>query len=146
MRNNMNLKKSLGYKQNSKALWFTFFLYLSSWAECHLRKFDVRCFVYRICHVTNHYLEVLAKLYRSVGPDNEDVIFAYCSEVVKQELESLYEMRKVKAAVTIQCWVRRWICYKRWPSLKRSLELQKKARHGNKVNHKWVVWYRLSST
>lgn len=96
----------------------------------------MRCFVYRICHVTNHYLEVLAKLYRSVGPDNEDVIFAYCSEVVKQELESLYEMRKVKAAVTIQCWVRRWICYKRWPSLKRSLELQKKARHGNKVNHK----------
>ena len=79
-----------------------------------------------------------------VDPDNNDVIFAHCSEVVKQELQTLYEMRKVKAAVTIQCWVRRWICYKRWPSLKRSLELQKKARHGNKVNHKWVV-YRLSS-
>lgn len=90
---------------------------------------------------------ILETLVRKIDRSKSDVMFGawvlgkrcvFYSEVVKQELESLYEMRKAKAAVTIQCWVRRWICYKRWPSLKRSLELQKKARHGNKVNHNHV--------
>ncbi|KAJ7378290.1 Myosin [Desmophyllum pertusum] len=90
---------------------------------------------------------ILETLMRKIDRSKNDVMFGswvlgkrhvFYSEVVKQELEILYEVRKVKAAVTIQCWLRRWICRKRWPNLKRSLELQKKARHGNKVNHNHV--------
>lgn len=64
------------------------------------------------------------------------LVVDFCSEVVKQELDKLYEERKVKAVVTIQCWLRRWICRKRWPNLKRSLELQRKGRQASKTNHR----------
>lgn len=60
------------------------------------------------------------------------------SEVVKQELENLRESRKEKSAITIQCWVRRWMCRQRWPNLKRSLEMQMKGRHASKLNHNHV--------
>ena len=76
------------------------------------------------------------------NPGMQSTIFAYpClfthhSEVVKQELEHILEVCQLTAAVTIQSWVRRWICRKRWPNLKRSLEMQKKGRHGSRVHHK----------
>ncbi|KAK2557261.1 Unconventional myosin-VIIb [Acropora cervicornis] len=46
----------------------------------------------------------------------------FFSEVVKQELENLRESRKEKSAITIQCWVRRWIHIRR--SLSPSDELR----------------------
>lgn len=62
----------------------------------------------------------------------------FFSEVVKQELENLRESRKEKSAITIQCWVRRWMCRQRWPNLKRSLEMQMKGRHTSKLNHNHI--------
>lgn len=91
--------------------------------------------------------DILETLMRKVDKPNNDVMFGswvlgkryvFYSEVVKQELDKLYEERKVKAVVTIQCWLRRWICRKRWPNLKRSLELQRKGRQGSKTNHSLV--------
>jgi len=90
---------------------------------------------------------ILEALMRKIDRSKGDVMFGswvlgkrnvFYSEVVKQELEHLLEVRQVKAAITIQCWVRRWICRKRWPNLKRSLEMQRKGRHGSKVNHNHV--------
>lgn len=90
---------------------------------------------------------ILETLMKQISKSQIDVMFypwvlgkryVFYSEIVKQELENLCEGRQVKAVITIQCWIRRWICQKRWPNLKRSLEMQMKGRHGGKLNHNHV--------
>ena len=60
------------------------------------------------------------------------------SEVVRQELEQLLSQRLTSAAITVQSSIRGWICRRRWPNLKRSLEMQRKARLQNRTNNRYT--------
>ncbi|XP_031571952.1 unconventional myosin-XV-like [Actinia tenebrosa] len=62
--------------------------------------------------------------------------YLFYSDIMKQELDRQRDSRKSSAVVTIQAFVRGWLCRKQWITLKRSLEMQKKARLQSRTNHK----------
>ncbi|KAK3740679.1 hypothetical protein QZH41_019050 [Actinostola sp. cb2023] len=62
--------------------------------------------------------------------------YVFYSNIIKQELDSQLGKGRSSAAVTIQAAVRGWLCRKQWKNLRRSLEMQRKARLQSRSNHK----------
>ena len=61
------------------------------------------------------------------------------SEVIRQELEGLLAQRQYSAAVVLQTATRGWVARKTWSNLKRSLELQRKARMQSRSDTRYAA-------